>query len=195
MRKFLSDLWARAFLRGVHYSDRHQQLDTLYRMENPWRLDSPAEQARFRLTNEIISREFGKVGSLLEIGSGEGHQSQYLLQVADNLHGREISARAVDRARQRCPQGRFEVGDLSVRSADETLPYDLVVACEVLYYMSDPQGAVEEMSRLGRNCLITYFQTQTEAIAGKVVFPAHAQREQMTYDGGTWTMVWWRNAI
>jgi SAM-dependent methyltransferase len=189
----LRDLWFRLFLRGVHYQDRHRQLDTLYRVEDPWRMSSPEEKTRFEALNAIILREFGRPGSVLEIGSGEGHQSLWLLKVCERLHGREISPRAVERARKRCPAATFSAGDLSAPFAAGETPFDLVAACEVLYYMSDPQGAVEQMSRLGRACLVSYFQTQTERIDGRVVFPPQAQRETIRHEDVHWTAVWWRN--
>jgi ubiquinone/menaquinone biosynthesis C-methylase UbiE len=189
----LRDLWFRAFLRGVHYNDRYEQLDTLYRVEDPWRMDSAEEQTRFAAINAIIGREFDRPGSVLEVGSGEGHQSLWLLKACDRLHGRDISARAVERARRRCPQATFEVGDLSTPFAGEPPPFDLVVGCEVLYYIRDPQQAVDQMSRLGRACLVSYFQTQTQRIESSVVFPPQAGRETITHDGASWTAVWWKS--
>lgn len=128
----------------------------------------------------------------MEIGSGEGHQSIHLGEVCEHLFGVEISARAVERARARCPQATFFAGDLnSVGGA--TGSYDLVTACEVIYYMSDVQGTLTEMSRLGRTCLVTYFQTQQQAIDATVTFPPQAIRDTMVFEDMTWTAVWWTN--
>src|SRR4051812_34342504 len=94
----LRRLWTRVMLRGVHYRDRHQQLDMLYRVRDPWNLDSPREHFRFEETNRLITREFGHVPNLLELGCGEGYQSRHLEKVCDRLHGCDISANAVERA-------------------------------------------------------------------------------------------------
>jgi SAM-dependent methyltransferase len=190
----LRNIWFRALLRGLHYSDRHQQFDTLYKLENPWSMDSLVDQARCQQTNELITREFGHVGRLFELGSGEGHQSCWLLRVCDNLYGREISTRAVIRARKRCPEATFTIGDLGT-SLDEAEkdPFDLVVACEVLYYMSDPQAAVARLSSMGRACLVTYFHTQQERIEREVTFPAGANRSTIRHADVFWNAVWWRN--
>jgi hypothetical protein len=188
------DLWTRLFLRGVHYADRHGQLEALYRIEDPWSMDSETEQARFRATNELIVREFGNVGKLLELGSGEGHQSLWLKQICQQLHGREISARAVPRARARCPDAFFSVGDLKVPFADGPMPpFDLVVACEVLYYLSDLDDAIDRLCSLGGACLVTYFETQRARIDRDVRFPTTARRDEIRLDGQTWYVVWWWN--
>ena len=94
----LKGLWARAVLHNVHYGDRHERLDALYRVNDPWGLDSPGELFRFEQTNRVIAREFAPVGDLLEIGCGEGHQSRHLAQACGRLHGCDISPRAVGRA-------------------------------------------------------------------------------------------------
>src|SRR5262245_59315686 len=105
----LRALWTRAMLRDVHYEDRYRQLDTLYRVKDPWDLDTPRERYRFEETNRLVQREFGKISRIFEIGCGEGYQSQYLAQICDHLHGCDVSARAVERARKKVPTGTFSV--------------------------------------------------------------------------------------
>jgi 2-polyprenyl-3-methyl-5-hydroxy-6-metoxy-1,4-benzoquinol methylase len=189
----LRRLWARAILRSVHYRDRYHQLDMLYRITDPWDLDNPRERIRFEQANRLIQREFGKVGSLLEVGCGEGHQSQYLAQVCDRLHGCDVSARAVERARKRCRTSTFSVGTLSDIVADGTHRYDLVVACEVLYYIKDVPAAIQLMSRLGGSCLVTYYQTHQEQL-DKIFLPLNlAGREIIGNGDNVWIAVWWRN--
>src|SRR5580700_10350985 len=98
---------------------------------------SAREQARFEWTNQVIGDHLAPLGTILEVGCGEGHQSQYLARQSGELYGIDVSARAVDRARQRCPAGNFAVGDPFTLGSAMPDRYDLVAACEVLYYVKD----------------------------------------------------------
>lgn len=189
----LRGLWTRMMLRRIQYSDRHQKLDLLYSIADPWGMDSARERFRFEETNQLIQREFGHVAKLLEVGCGEGHQSQYLAQICDRLHGCDVSARAVERARKRCPTSTFSVGTLSDMAIGDAPRYDLVVACEVLYYMSDIQAAIQIMSRLGKSCLVTYYQTQQEHLDRTIIPPQLGGRSVINNGDNSWIAVWWRN--
>ena len=150
----LRDYWVRLALRRVHYADRADKLDMLYAVEDPWHMTSPKEQARFAWTNQLIETEFGRPSTILEIGCGEGHQSQYLARLCDRLYGVDVSARAVRRAARRCPGGQFAAGDpFAFRPPGMPAPVDLVVACEVIYYVKDVPAFLARLSALGRACL------------------------------------------
>ncbi len=69
----LRDFWVRLALRRVHYADCTGKLDRLYRVEDPWQMESAREQARFAWTSRLIAAHFAPLGSILEIGCGEGH--------------------------------------------------------------------------------------------------------------------------
>jgi cyclopropane fatty-acyl-phospholipid synthase-like methyltransferase len=147
----LRDYWVRLALRRVHYTDWADKLDRLYMVEDPWRLQSAKEQARFAWTNHLIAAQFGRPETILEIGCGEGHQSQYLTQACDRLYGIDVSPRAVRRARRRCAEARFAAGDpVAFHFTGVPLPVDLVVACEVIYYVKDVPRFIERLSQLGR---------------------------------------------
>src|SRR3954449_9762847 len=94
-------LWSRLILRRVHFADRHELLDSLYRMHDPWGMTHPRERFRFEETNRLISSAYGSPHSILEIGCGEGHQSEYLARICKQLVGLDVSARAVARAKAR----------------------------------------------------------------------------------------------
>jgi SAM-dependent methyltransferase len=191
----LRDYWMRLALRRVHYSDRADKLDLLYRVENPWRLDSAKEQSRFGWTNRIISTRLAPAGSILEIGCGEGHQSQYLSRVCGRLYGIDVSARAVRRAQRRCPEGRFAAGDpFSFRLPGMPPAVDLVVACEVLYYVKDVPRFLARISELGRACLVTYYHGQAPALDPYFAAMADCRRDRLRFEDTEWNAVWWRTA-
>ena len=190
----LRDYWVRLALRRVHYTDRADKLDRLYRVEDPWHLQSAKEQGRFQWTNRLIAEQFGRPETILEIGSGEGHQSRYLTQACDRLYGIDVSPRAVRRARQRCPTAQFAAGGpFGFRFPDMPQPVDLVVACEMLYYVKDIPRFLDRLSQLGRACLVTYYAGQAAALAPYFADRPGCEREQFRADDTEWRAVWWRN--
>lgn len=195
IKSFGKDIWARMLLRGVHYSDRHAHLDILYRVPDPWGLDCSKEKFRFAATNAIIGREFGKVGSLLEIGCGEGFQSVYLSEICDRLHGVDISPVAIKRARERCPGGSFTPTDIGrPRQVSIEAGSDLVVACEVLYYVKALPEFVDRMCGLGSACLITYHAPHRERLAPIIARGRDVRSELICHGDTEWVASWWINA-
>jgi SAM-dependent methyltransferase len=191
----LRNFWVRLALRRVHYTDRANKLDRLYMVEDPWRLQSAKEQARFAWTNRLIAAQFGQPETILEIGSGEGYQSQRLRQACGRLYGIDVSPRAVRRARRRCPEARFAAGDpLTYRFADMPLPVDLVVACEVLYYVKDIPRFLDRLSQLGRACLVTYYEGQAPSLDPYFADRPECGRDGFYCDDTRWNAVWWRKA-
>lgn len=194
MMKLLRSTWMRLLMRRVHYRDCQSRFDVLYRVENPWDMSDAGEQFRFKETNRLIEENFGsKVGSVLEIGCGEAHQSLELLRICESLHGLDVSSRAVERAKQRCPQATFEVGDIFQMQMPSTPTYDLVVACEVLFYMSDVAEAAKRMSRLGRACLITYYEAQAERIESALSSLTPNGTARFSHGDKSWRAMWWRS--
>jgi len=190
----LREFWVRWALRRVHYTDRAAKLDLLYVVEDPWRMESAQEQARFAWTNELISAQFSPLVTMLEIGCGEGHQSQHLSRLCARHFGIDVSARAVRRARRRCPEARFAAGDpFTFHLADMPAPVDLVVACEMLYYVKDIPRFLARMSRLGRACLVTYYQGQAAALDPHFAAMEDCHRARFRYGETEWNAVWWRN--
>jgi SAM-dependent methyltransferase len=186
--------WRGFALRDIRYSSDYKKLDTCYTVPDPWLMASPSEQFRFRATNKLILAKFGRVASVLEIGCGEGHQSLYLQNVCDRLTGLDVSVRAVKRARSRCPQAGFLVGDIFSQEISALAPFDLVVACEVLYYMIDVPAALRQIRSLGRNCLITYFSGEMETLDRQVVVSLPGTRsEVLAFEQVRWRALWWRS--
>ncbi len=152
------------------------------------------EQFRFRETNRLIEAAFGRVGSILEIGCGEGHQSEHLMRLCDRLTGIDVSAKAIARARERLPRGQFEVASLAEsRLARSSGPFDLVVAAEVLYYMADVPRCLDTMAEVGRTCFVTYYQRHAERL--DQLMPHGAGRGEFSQGDTLWVARWWRNDV
>jgi hypothetical protein len=194
VRKLVSKVWRRFAIRGLSVNDNHAGLDRLYALPDPWGMTTQSEQSRFAQTNAIIEAHVGRIGTLLEIGSGEGHQSEYLSRLCAQLYGLDVSARAVERAMVRLPQARFGIGEVSTLPFD--LPdrgkYDLVVACEVLYYLSDIGYAIGRMSQLGHACLVTFFSPKAHLVAKHLEAIPGLRRGWISHDPSTWLWAFWR---
>jgi len=191
----LRDYWVRWNLRQVHYADRVRKLDRVYCVENPWRMDSAQEQARFAWTNGVISTHLPNPGTVLEIGCGEGHQSLHLSRLCRHLYGIDVSARAVRRARRRCPNASFGTGDaFAFHFADMPPVADLVVACEMVYYVKDIPRLLERMSCLGRSCLATYHEQHGRTLGPYFAGLPHCEQERFRFGHVEWVAVWWRNS-
>lgn len=147
------------------YSDDRKRLELAYMIPDPWFMESPAERDRFEKVNDVIRRKLGRVGSILEIGSGEGHHTAKLLECAARVDGLELSSRAVARARKRCPGTLFFETSFPELPQGLKPPYDLVMATEALYYFKDVGSAIAAMERLGRHCLVTFYKDQWERLA------------------------------
>ena len=179
-------------LRGTGNGDNHARLDVAYKVRDPWNMESPLEHARFQATGTLIANTFGHVGSLLEIGCGEGHQSEHLAKQCDRLYGLDVSATAVERARARVPAAQFAAADIHSHPwVDQR--FDLVTAFEVIYYMKDVRAAIERMSVLGRTCMITCYAPTLARIAGELDRIPGAQRTWIFHGSTVWLVVWWRN--
>jgi cyclopropane fatty-acyl-phospholipid synthase-like methyltransferase len=177
---------------GVLYGDQHEKFDKAFLMPDPWGMKTEREQQRFKETNRIIERIFGRPKRVLEIGSAEGHQSKYLAEICNQLVGTDVSERALSRARHRCPSATFHATDILSDSCELQLEYfDLVVACEVLYYVGDVPTALKRMEKLGRNCLVTFSERESQTMQEHMKPVPLAGKELIQHDQTTWHAMWW----
>lgn len=193
-RKVVRRVWMRQALKGAGGSDNYGQLERAYRLADPWNMNSPLEQARFDATAALVRQHFGHVGSMLEIGCGEAHQSLSFAPLCSQLYGIDVSETAVGRARARLPGGQFAACDIyKLPWSREQDAYDLVLACEVLYYMRDIPRAVHEMSRLGRNCLVTFFAPAARRVAPHLEAIPNLHKAWFCHQSTVWLACWWSN--
>jgi SAM-dependent methyltransferase len=193
-RKLVRRSWMRYALRGVGGSDNHARLDLAYSVPDPWNLESKGELERFEGTNRIALGAFGHVGSLLELGCGEGHQSAHFARISDRVHGVDVSGTAVERARKRMPGGEFAVADVFGQPwGDAKGRFDLVTACEMLYYLKDPAGTIARMRHLGKACLVTVYSPGLCRLGPLLDGIEGVRKDWLYYGDTTWLVWWWRN--
>lgn len=85
-----------------------------------------------------------KPSTVLEIGCGEGHVTELILSSGvSNVLATDISISLIDEntARIKDPRATFVTADLMSLSVKDR--YDLVVCCEVLEHLEDPDRAVD----------------------------------------------------
>jgi cyclopropane fatty-acyl-phospholipid synthase-like methyltransferase len=194
MRKAARRSWMKFALKGVSANDNYERLDLAYKIADPWNMESAMEQARFAATDRLIESAFGRVGSMLELGCGEGHQSQHLAKLCSRLHGLDISGKAIERARRRVPEAEFAVGDLATQPwGNERHRFDLVTACEVLYYIKDLPATIERMNYLGKACFVTFFAPAARRVGETLLSPPKVQRDWFYHGSTVWLACWWRN--
>jgi 2-polyprenyl-3-methyl-5-hydroxy-6-metoxy-1,4-benzoquinol methylase len=196
VKQLVRRTWMKYALRGVRQNDAHGRLDLAYSVPDPWHMDSDQERHRFTETNRVIAERIAPhVGTLLEVGCGEGHQSEVLVKMCDQLTGIDVSPKAIERARRRLPDAAFSSGDLYAQPwADERGRFDLVTACEVIYYMSDRKKFLETIDALGKACLVTYFSPAARKVEAECMAMPGAQKTSFTYGDTEWTAVWWKGA-
>lgn len=154
--------------------------ESWYRQPNPWHYDGTLEdEVR---TSALLERlQHAHFDHALDVGCGEGRLINALTAIADHVTGFDISATAIERAQTRYPHIRFHQGDLLdvVRRPDVlAIPFDLVVASEVLYYLptdDERKEAVAGLSHLGTPSCLFYFSV--------IVTGASAGRRYFTHDG------------
>lgn len=187
--------WMKYAMRGVGGADNYARLDLAYSVSDPWNLDSPMERARFDGTDRIVSAAFGRVGSILELGCGEGHQTEHFAALADQVYGLDVSDNAIARARSRLPQAQFAVADAASQPWGDTRGrFDLVTACEMLYYVRDIDATLERMSHLGRACLVTVFAPALRRVGPHLErLPQQLHKDWIWHGGTVWLVCWWRN--
>jgi SAM-dependent methyltransferase len=188
-RRLVKHLWRRAMGRNLRANKK--RINLLYSMPDPWNLASTREQFRFDETLTFLNERVGHVGSLLEIGCGEGHQSQYLSRLCDQHYGIDISPKAVERARVRLPDSKLAVADIQNIPWQVDGGFDLVVACEVLYYMDDIPAAIARMNSLGSACLVTFFSPAARVVAPHLDHLDGVERDWFFYPPYVWLCAFW----
>jgi 2-polyprenyl-3-methyl-5-hydroxy-6-metoxy-1,4-benzoquinol methylase len=92
-----------------------------------------------------------------EVGCGEGELSLMLAREGIRMRGSDVSAEVIEEARRRAAAAGL---DVSYRAAPidgldpATDAAELIVCCEVLEHLDDPEGALEVLAELARPWLL-----------------------------------------
>ena len=193
--RFIRERWLSWNLRRAASGDR-AAMNRLYSFRDPWGLNTPGEHFRFQETARIIREKVRpSFGSILEIGCGEGLQTEYFASMGGHIQGVDPSENAIQRARRRgIGNASFEIGDLLAIQRRFEQRFDLVTACEVLYYLTDFEQAYQILNRLGRACVVTYYRGVFERLDS---FFRDKLVASETIRGATceWRLVYWGDEL
>lgn len=190
---FVRKLWARIWLRRSQFSGRYGQLKALYAIDDPWNLSSGKERERHLRMNTLIAEVAPGCGWLLELGAGEGFQTQHLQAVSRRVVGLEISDQAVKRARVRCPDVEFIVGPAEdAASLLAGRRFDVITAFEVLYYAPDIASMLASLQTMTPVIVVTNYMDLAQKMGSLFEGPGWERREDLTLEGVTWRIDVWR---
>ena len=101
---------------------------------------------------ELLPSDLDKNSSILEVGCGEGHLLNFIESCYPNppqLHGVDIDPSVIAEANVNYPRLKFSVCNIyDVAKLPLNAPLDLVVCCETLEHIREPERALEAMLQL-----------------------------------------------
>ncbi len=127
--------------------------DRKFRAADPWQYGSRVDESE-RLTAILNAvADTCNPRQIIELGCAEGVLSRALIDRFPDafLQGVDISPRAIARAKANVPAARssFEVADVRNWSPSQpSSPADLIIACDVLYYLGSKATVRELTERL-----------------------------------------------
>lgn len=104
---------------------------------------------RTHLLDPVMLKLCGEVRgkSVLDVGCGEGRFCRMLAERGAQVTGLEPTARLLEEARKRHPQGRYESGD-AAKLPFGNATFDLVVSYVALVDIADYRAAIREKARV-----------------------------------------------
>lgn len=154
IRGFMRTLVSDRELRRTHVrtSDTFERL--YCKRPDPWGLaHSPLAHQRYLRAIEALA-PFTPCGSILDVGCGEGHFTQYLAAMAPTVVAIDVSPSAITRASNRVAGVRFECAGL--HDYQPAVAFDVVTAVEMLYYVMPVASALDRLLKFGRTIVVTY---------------------------------------
>jgi len=114
---------------------------------------------------QYFKRKKRFLGTVLDIGCGEGLFYSYLEDQCQSITGVDVSYLAIRRARINYPVGGFKVANLMQFSPPEkNKRYDTVLLMDVIYYLNpkDFDSAVNKLNSLGNYIYIVYYEGEAD---------------------------------
>lgn len=157
-----------------------EEWEKWYTVADPWNYEESDED--ILRTKVLLSRlRNTRFKHSLDLGCGEGFFTNCIAATSDNAIGYDISESALVRARKRYPSIEFKQGELLeviTRPEVKIIPFDLIKACEVLYYLESDQErreAIDGISKLGAPGCLYYFSVIVSGQVGKKRYFTHPE--------------------
>jgi SAM-dependent methyltransferase len=156
-----------------------EEWETWYVQSNPWgTIGSDKDIVR---TDLLLDRlRYARFVNILDLGCGEGQQTNALSKLAENTIGIDIAGNAIERAQSQFPHIRFQQGELLDVIKDTQIaqtPFDFISLSEVLYYFQTDEerhAALSGLARIGAPACLYYFSV--------IVTGASKYRRYFTHD-------------
>jgi len=188
----VSQIWRRLMLRGTAFGGAYRKVRLLYAIQDPWEMESTREQHRFQETMAHLKSLQTSFDAVLELGCGEGHQSLHFTEVCRQLYGVDISALAVRRAKERCPIGIFQALPLEdVGGAFSGQRFDLITACEVLYYVEDISSCLTTLKSRADRIYVSNYGARAEMMRRYFSGDGWRQLTPIIYEDIVWECAVW----
>ena len=129
--------------------DLYAEWDEFFATENPWRYDSPYEQLKYDRTLSLLPDT--KFERAMELACAEGHFTVKLAPRVERLLAVDIATRALARAQRRCEHFtniEYLRSDFFAEPLRGT--WNLIVCCEVLYYMEGVEQLKSFVQRIAQ---------------------------------------------
>jgi SAM-dependent methyltransferase len=141
---------------------------------DPWGvLASPLAHRRYLALVEAVG-QYSPCRSILDVGCGEGALTRYLVGCATEVAGIDASPTAIARARRLVPRATFHSCTLEAFTAGQL--FDVVLAVEVLYYVTSIEVAIEKLLTLGRSVIVSYTNRERQRLEPYVAVHCPADR-------------------
>lgn len=117
-------------------------------------------------------------GRVLELGCGAGRLTGYLYDLAEEVHGVDVSSAMVAHCRVAFPRATFDVGDVRDLSGFASGSFDAVLAPFNLIDVladSERRQVLEEMERLLVHSGLLVFSSHNLAFTPRIVGPTHVR--------------------
>lgn len=123
--------------------------DAVYEQSSTYRLDAK-DTNLFPMWKHIISElKRCKAQNVLDIGCGPGQFASFLTQRLGgeniNYTGLDFSKVAIEQARKRCSNFRFEISTLPLNDYTPFLPFDTVICTEVLEHVGKDRDLLRSL--------------------------------------------------
>ncbi|MEB8388443.1 SAM-dependent methyltransferase [Rhodobacteraceae bacterium KMM 6894] len=193
LAKKVSNLWKRLMLRGADFGGAYARIRMIYAIPDPWEMSSDREQYRFAQTVCHLQALAPSYNSVLEFGCGEGHQSTHLETICKTLYGVDISSTAVARAKDRCPQGNFQVAGLEdAATVFERRKMDLITACEVLYYAADIKQIIPAMQARAERLYVSNYKPRSDRMRQHFQGDGWERLDDIQFEDTVWECFFWQ---
>ncbi len=123
----------------------YYDLEKINKKEDPWKSYLPYRKKTFKQLLSLI--QLAPHQSILEVGCAQGHFTEMLTQISDDVTAIDVSSAAVEQARKNVKGAKFYTS--SLEDFDPHRRFDVIVCSEILCYIKDREQALGKLQELG----------------------------------------------